>query len=101
MKLGLNDLVDFAQTNFGQDAPPPDGRWGAPPSWIPLDAVDPLQSDADREREPNDPEVQILDPEDSIGVDDDTPDDAPESAPLEIDRYGTDALAYYLPFHFY
>jgi hypothetical protein len=108
--MGLNDLVTFAQANFGRESPPPDGRWGAPPSWIPVDAVDALHGEAPARQESPDkqrtalPQVQILDPRESLGVDEEGPDTTQgvaQSDSPETQVYGTDAIAYYLPFNFY
>lgn len=108
--MGLNHVVTFAQASFGRDAPPPDGRWHTPPSWISIEAVAALRNGTLAPEEPADnqastvPEVQILDPRDTIGVDDETPDDRhdpSQSDSLQSHSHGTDALAYYLPFHFY
>jgi hypothetical protein len=107
--MGLNNLVGFAQEHFGQDRPPPDGRFPVPPSWVPVNVVEALQSGSlaaeNVTDNPNSPlaQVQILHPGDTIGVGDglDSEEDPTQSESLQTDRYGTDALAYYLPFHFY
>jgi hypothetical protein len=107
--MELNNLVDFAQEHFGQDRPPPDGRFPVPPSWVPINAVEALQSGSSAPENvtdnPNSPlaQVQILHPGDTIGVGDglDTGENPSQSGSVQTDVYGTDPLAFYLPFHFY
>ena len=97
--MKLSELVAYVQSRFGDEGRPENPARPPVPGWIQNSAG--FAPTVALEDQQGNLRIVTLEPEDSIGIEGDGQGFSGPLTDKDLGEWSTDALAYYLPFHFY